>query len=182
MIRKLLSKINRSLNNPAFLLKVLSRWAFLSLIVFGFFGIYPQVKILFNGISTFSEMKKINVLLKEKITAVRVESVKVEENQAGITALNSFLPDDYGVQNYVVDLSFATAKTGFVLTGLRVEWPTSYSSGVKAGADLKGTGSFKNLVSTVESLKRISQVNELKFTNQNEEKNTSLLIDIFIPE
>jgi Tfp pilus assembly protein PilO len=182
MIKKLLTNLNRALMNPTIYLKVLRIWAIASLVIFGFFGVYPQIKALSEGLKTYSEMKNINKLLKEKTDLIRSESLKMEGHQNGIKILDTYLPDDYEVQNYIVDLSFASAKNGYALIGLTVESPTGYSPGVIARANLNGSGGFKELVSTVESLKRISQVDELKFTDEKDEKKVTLLIDIFILE
>lgn len=180
MNKKLLINLNRMLDNPPVFLKVLRGWAVLSFVVFGLFGIYPQAKTLLKSVETYSEMQKINKSLKEKTDLIRSESLKVEKNQRGVTALNTYLPDDYEVQNYIVDLSFATAQTGYTLTGFRVDWPTDYSPEVKAYADLNGMGKFKELITTIESLKRVSQVNDLRFSNQNDDKSVLLQIEIFI--
>lgn len=180
---KSVTNLNRSLGNSSFLLKVLTIWAVCTLLIVGFLGIYPQVKVLRKSAKTYKEMKEINQKLKNKIEDINKEYEKVEKNEKGIQFLDAYLPDDYGLQNYIVDLSLAAAKSGYLLTGLTVQGDSDLSADILAEATFEGDGNFGDLVKTVESLERISQVNELSFSNTSDEKKkVVLVINIYVLE
>jgi len=175
----LLRDLNRLLSNPSILLKVLAVWATVVLVVVGVFGIIPQIRLLLSNIQTYPKMIKINGALTEKINVIDEEYKKIEQNKNGVELLDTLLPDGYGIQNYIVDLSFATAKSGFQLSDLLVQGNVGFTSGVITTAAFEGDGSLGDLVATVESLKRVSQVSKLRFTSSSGEQKASLEINIY---
>lgn len=172
--------INRHLANANYSLRLYSIWAIATFIVFGLFGVYPQIKLLTKGIKTHKEMREINNSLNTKINFIKDESLRIENNPKAVKNLDKALPTDYEVQNYIVDLSFGVAEADFDLQAVRAERLLDSNQGVGITADFKGEGSIGELVKSIESLKRATQVNKVSFGSQSGEKTSTCQLDIYV--
>jgi Tfp pilus assembly protein PilO len=179
-VRKAPLDISRRLKDTAFSLKVYSTWAVLTFLVFGLMGIYPQAEILFKSIRTREEMQEINKALGNKINYLNQEALKIEGVDRGVKALEKTLPEDYEVQNYVVDLSFATAEAGYALVGLSTEGVINENQGTAVSAELEGNGNIGKLIESIESLDRAAQVKQIKFVGKDNERKATCLLDIYV--
>jgi len=181
-VKQVETDVTRRLRDAGFLLKVYSIWGILAFVVFGLMGIYPQTKVLRESINTYKEMAKINESLISKIDLINQEALKIEGNKDGVEKLNKALPADYEVQNYIVDLSFSVARTGYNLEGFTAEKSTEVDEGVKASATLNGKGSVGELIKSIESLDRAAQVNGFTLEEQKDERNIECFLNLYILE
>jgi len=181
-IKQVEADVTRRLRDASFLLRIYSFWAVFAFIVFGLIGIYPQIKVLRDSIRTYNEMKEINKSLFSKINLINQEALKIENSKDGVEKLNKALPADYEVQNYIVDLSFAVAKTGYGLEGFTAGTPTEADKGVLASAELKGKGKVGELIKAIESLDRAAQVNGFKLSEQDNERSIDCFLNLYILE
>ena len=181
-ISRYIIDLQRNLNNPSSLLKALTVWAAVAIFAGGIFGIYPQSQTLITNIGLYPKIKEVNVDLEKKVSDINSEYLKVEKNPVTVNLLDTYLPDDYGIQNYIVDLSFAAAKQEFQLVTLSSHEDYNFGKGLYVQAVFKGTGSIENLVNAVESLKRIAQVGEVKFVQEVGEKKVFMDINVYVME
>lgn len=177
---KKLQDLNRKLGDPSFSLRLYSGWAVLALLIFGVFGFYSQISKLSRKNAVYDEMTVLNKSLEQKIALIKSEKDKLVRGQEGVEILDRVLPSNYGIQDYVVDLSFAVSEKGYGLRSFTTQDAGTTNSNIKASARLEGTGSFGELVRNVESLKRIAQVEGLSVKHLRDGYEVNLLLDIFV--
>jgi Tfp pilus assembly protein PilO len=181
-INRVETDVTRRLRDRSFSLRIYSIWAVVAFVVFGLGGIYPQIKVLREGVNTYKEMKEINNSLVSKINLISSEYIKIESSKEEIIKLDKALPADYEIQNYIVDLSFAVAKAGYSLVAFNAQKLTETDTSVKASATLEGKGSVGELIKSIESLDRAAQINGFKLTEQAGERNIVFTLDLYILE
>jgi hypothetical protein len=179
-INLITNNINRLLSNEEISYRVYLVLAVVTFVVVGLFGVIPSTKNLISNITLASSINKDNSSLLSKL--IELKKVEIQLNNVGsnILFLDSYLPENFDIQNYLVDFVFASGEADFV-----VERVTPFNED-KDNIDLSlvmiGNGDSIKLINVLESLNRITEVQSLNVSKGKEYNTLSMLIKTFIME
>jgi len=161
-LSKMLSSLSRFLSNEFLALRMYQYWALGTVVFFGFFGIYPNVKAIFQKVPLVYEMSKINKDLSSKaIELSKLENV-LKEVRNDATFLHNYMPDNFDIQNYMVDFVISAAQTGFLVDRFI---PMEKDNNItEVSVTLSGGGNLPALVSLLEDMERVTEVSQLRYT------------------
>lgn len=162
--------------------RIVTWWAFIAVIFFGYFGIRPLSKVLVNKNNTVKEMIEINKNLESNIALLNEEGAKIESTGNNLNYLYTFMPVRPNIQDYLVEMLPEISKAGFTVK----KYVPSFSS-VEGEYPItvlfEGTGDITMLIEKIESLKRITRVESFKvLKNDNSDSiqvNANLIIYYF---
>ena len=174
------NKINRLISNEAISFKFYLFWGILAILTIGLFGILPGVKTVYENYRLVSDMKTTNVMLVKKIQDLDKVKSSLDNVGSNILYLEANLPRNFEIQNYMIIFVFAAGDANFV-----VDRFTPYSSegnAVDILITLIGDGDLYKLISNLESINRISEVQDIKMTKTAAYNEITLKVRTFIME
>lgn len=172
--------LRRLLTNEAISLKIYIIWGLLTLVVFGFLGFLPVSKNFLSNVKLLDELYQNNLSLEKKIEELKIAKEKVEIVGDDVNVLDTFLPDEFQAQNYLLDMSEIFGKIGYSLDS--VSFQKRESNEVEMNIRASGKG---NLVDLVKSLEESRKLNEIKIINTSfseREDDIKMSIKSFIME
>lgn len=163
-------------NSPKFYLY----WAILSVVILGFFGIFPLGKVLISKINTLQELKKINVELEQKVKDLVTARNQLEDLNAYTPYLDAYLPKKIILQNYMIDFVSAASSSGFFVQRFNPQKETK--EGLLVNITLEGDGDTYDLIREIESLGRVTRISNITVTNVKDRQQVVLEVLIFKSE
>jgi hypothetical protein len=158
-IKKQYYQVKRRFDDSEFVYKLYLLWFVATVLGVGIFCIKPMIELIYkkiqliNEINTDADNIKINIATIDKISSTILVDTEA------VSSLNTSLPENLDVEQYVVDLSKAVASAGFILKRVGVANSMNTSSGaVRLACALSGPGNFPVLIENIEKLKRITRV------------------------
>lgn len=179
-INLVVNNIRRLLSNEEFSYRVYLILVVGTFIVVGLLGIIPSTKILISNITLASDINKNNKDLSSKL--VSLKKIEGDLNIVGQNAyfLESYLPETFNIQNYLVDFVFASGEANLVVERVT---PVKEDNGVvDLAVIMVGNGDVVKLVNVLESLNRVTEVQSVSVSKGKEYDTLSMLIKTFIME
>lgn len=163
-IKKLTSNVTRLITNESTSYKIYLYWAITAVLLIGVFGIYPFTRELIGKYQLSRQMTKLNKDLLKKFNDISDASGKINLIGTDILYLNSYLPEDFDLQNYMIDFVVAAGKAGYYVDGFM---PTGQEGTVvEVSVALFGDGDPVQLTQSLESLKRISEIQNVELLSR----------------
>lgn len=178
-INEYVVKIKRYTSHSSNLAQIYTLWF---LIVFSFlfiFGVVPGIRSIFEKIQIVSEMSKVNKSLSNKSESLKKSQKELETYQSAIKSLDHYLPDDFLMSSYMVEFVLGTADSGFTIVRFVPGESNDDSNQTSIMVSLKGLGSIQNLISNVESLKSVTEVEKIGYIVNEDTKDVTLNIRVF---
>lgn len=161
-VSKMLSSLSRFLSNEFLALRLYQYWVLGTIVIFGFFGIYPSVRAIFQKVPLVYEMSKINRDLFSKATELSKLETVLEEVRSDAVFLHNYMPDNFDIQNYMVDFVISAAQTGFLVDRFI---PMEKDNNItEVSVTLSGGGDLPTFVSLLEDMKRVTEISQLTYT------------------
>jgi len=179
-IQKVGNNLNRLVTNETISYKIYLYWAAASVLLLGFFGIYPITRELFGKYETLKQMTKLNKDLSRKITDISNASEKMKLVETSIPYLNNYLPDNFDLQNYMVDFVTASGKAGYYVD---IFMPMTHEgSVVEIFISLFGEGDLVKLTENIENMNRVSEIQNITLSKSGSVDSLRLTIKTYIME
>jgi hypothetical protein len=179
-INLLFNNINRLLSNEEVSYRLYLTLAVATFVIVGIFGIIPSTKNLISNITLAKDIRKNNVALAGKLIELKKSGVDLNNVGTNISFLDSYVPEDFNLQNYLVDFVFASGEADLVLERLI---PIDEESGsVNLSVSMIGNGDPLKLINVLESLNRISEIQSFSVFKGMEYNTISMIIKTFIME
>lgn len=179
-INLLLSNIKRLISNEEILYRAYLVLTVAAVVFVGLFGIIPASKNTVSNLKLVMEMNKTNKMLSNKV----IELKKAEEslNNVGnnVFFLENYLPENFNIQNYMVDFVFAAGDADFVVS--RITPIKEKNGSVDIYVSMLGTRDLVKLINILESLNRVSEIQEIRVTKGLEYNTLSMTLRTFIME
>jgi len=174
------SNLKRVLSNSDLSYKIYMVFAILTFILIGVFGIVPSSKVFIANIKLAIDMNKSNSMLSSKLVELKKVEGDLKAVEDSIFFLENYLPEQFNVQDYIVDFVFSSGETDFSID--RVTPVKEAGDVINLAIVFVGNGSPVELVNILESLNRVTEIQDLK-VSQNEGYTTlSMLVKTFIME
>ena len=126
------------------------------------------------------EMTKTNVMLRKKITDIADAKDKMDDISDFLKLLEIYLPDNFNIQNYIVDFVFSAGDADYVIDRFT---PVKQDKGsVDIAVNLIGTGDPLKLIKNIESLIRVTEIQEVRFSKGVDFNELTLTVKTFIME
>lgn len=177
-VRVWYNNLNRKLTNRLLVERLYLWWFFFAFVVFIVLGALPMSFFIQKKIVLISEMKEVNSSLAKKADQFASLKTSIAEVQPYISYLDKYTSKDINTQNYLIDFQLAASLSGYKV--LRFV-PVSDSSleEVEIGIFLEGYGGIDNLIQSIETLKRVTNIKEISLTRKDDVQNVSMVITIY---
>ena len=151
---------------------------FLSVILFVLLGIRPLALAAAENRKVLLELRKINVQLEQKITALETGAQQISDYSEHINILYTKIPQDVYLEEYLEEIVLATAKAGFVIQRFRQQDVTEE----KIPLEIEFSGDISNLPSLVlalEETSRFTVVRSIRTNAQDYYTDVRFLVEIY---
>ena len=176
-IQKLTGYLNRILSNDYLALRIYQYWAIGVFILFGVIGIYSVTKVIYQKVPLIVEMQKVNSDLSQKADKLaEIEKVLLSVSDDTIFLYN-YLPDNFDIQNYMVDFVIATAQSGFLVD--RFVPREEADNAISVSVYLSGKGDLVSLVGELESMERITEIVSIDYSRELSEDQIRMVANTF---
>ena len=176
----LISNLKRVLSNDDLVYRMYMILAVLTFVLVGIFGIVPSSKTLVSNIKLAVDLNKSNIMLSDKLVDLRKVESELNAVTNNIFFLENYLPTEFNIQDYIVDFVFATGEAEFSLD--RITPVKEGASGVDLAVVIVGNGDPVKLISVLESLNRVTEIQDLRVSKSGEYATLSMLVRTFIME
>ncbi|MDC0449227.1 type 4a pilus biogenesis protein PilO [bacterium] len=129
-------------------------------------------------------MEETNKNLEDNIGVLEQISEDVEIAGNNLKYLEEYMPLEYRPEGYLLDFSYAAARSGF---SVRRYNPQSRTQGNQAQVDgldidirLSGSGDVASLIRNIEEMKRITSIQGVEYTFENYDGVGSLRVRVRI--
>ncbi|MFZ2664110.1 MAG: hypothetical protein WAX66_02005 [Patescibacteria group bacterium] len=176
----LISNLKRVLSNDDLAYKMYMILAVLTFVLVGVFGIIPSSKTLISNVKLVVDLNKNNIMLSNKLAELKKVENELSVVTNNIFFLENYLPTEFNIQDYIVDFVFATGEAEFALD--RITPVKEGTSGVDLAVVIVGSGDPVRLISILESLNRVTEIQDLRISKSGEYATLSMLVRTFIME
>jgi len=179
--------LKRRFADTLFVSRLYIVWVTLAFVTIGLSGILPLAKNIIEKKLLVDRLGEVNADLSENIRQSVALKNKEPIGEELANQLNLYLPSSVASEEYINELSQAAGESGFLLVNVTVSGFDSDAPGlkpVKINARLTGTGSLPVLVNKIESLKRITEIQEIRYggnlrANVKGDANVYLYLEIY---
>ncbi len=155
-----------------------------TVILFGGFGIRINLKQISIAKEEKMRLESINQSVLAKLEAYRIIEKDLEQIRIYIPALNEAMPLEPKPEVYLDEFVRSVGRQGYIVSSLRIEG-VSYENGqVPIGVAIEGSpNNVGKLITTIESLKRLTTVQSLKLSlDEGDAAIKAVLIIHYIPQ
>jgi Tfp pilus assembly protein PilO len=161
-LQKIRNNLIRWATNEDISYKIYLIWAVGVFLLVGLFGIYPLTRELITKYQVSRQMVNLNKDLQRKFNEVSDASVKIAAVGSGVSYLDMYLPENFELQNYMIDFITASGKAGFSLdTFMPMD---QVGSAVGIYISLSGDGDLVSLIKNLEDMNRISEIQSINLS------------------
>lgn len=153
---------------------------FFVFVLFFILGIRPVAINSAENTKLLSELKEVRSNMQTKLDQIDESEKDLAGLEKNIEYINSLLPNEGNVQNYLKEFVVIAAKNDFFVR--KFTKPTSASSSAIA-LEIEIIGKLNNLpalISAIEESQRVTNINEITLSNIEEEENYSIRLEMEI--
>jgi Tfp pilus assembly protein PilO len=172
------NSVKRILSNEAISMRIYIYWGLLTIVVFGIFGFLPVSKIFFSNVKLLDQMYQSNLKLEKKIDDLKEAKTKLDIVGEDADILDKFLPSDFEPQTYMVEIASMAGQSGYSLD--KVSFGKIENSKVSMNLGMSGKGNLKDLVKSIESSGRITEIENIKLSVGEREDSLNIKVDSYI--
>ena len=174
------SKITRLISNEDVSFKIYLVAAIVALLTIGLFGVFPGLKTVYENYKLVLEMKNTNVMLTKKIQDLETAKSSLDNVGNNVLYLKNSLPANFDIQNYMVIFVFAAGNADLVVD--RFTPYDNQGNAVDILVNLIGNGDLYRLISNLESINRVSEVQDIRVKKAEAYNEITLKVRTFIME
>ena len=179
-LQLLLSKISRLLSNEDIAFKVYLSLGAAVVLTVGLFGIVPGVKAVYENFNLVREMKTTNAMLNKKIQDLETAKTGLDNIGNNLSYLEYNLPTNFDIQNYMIVFVFVAGDSNYVVD--RFSPYNSQGNAVEILITLIGKGDLSRLITNLEKINRISEVEDIRLKRSDAYDEITLRVRTFIME
>ena len=177
---KLIEKLTNTLQNDLTIIRM-----FVLLFVLNLVVVLPLSVKATNTFNKRNELKnkliEIKMDMETKLGQLRQSSVVYSEALSYKNDLDSALPSDSDIQNYLVSLVETASGVGYVLTDLNINY-RQVAGEVYINLKMEGAPSnIGNVIDALESMPRITEVQDIT-VNFNNPDDILIVVKVFVVE
>jgi len=178
---KLISKIRRGfdrkdLYEPFYLILVV-----VVFVTFGIYGIFPLIKIIQKKYVLIERVRDYNSLMTQKVSDLSSVEKKHAIYKFALSNLENTFPDKADPQGYLVDFAKAVSSNGYKQEYFQAN--TDEKNIVNINVLVSGgLKRFPHLVSRIESLYRLTTINDFSFDIKKNLAKGSMKVSIYYIE
>lgn len=178
LLKRFFNDVNRDLNNIDFALRFYAI-AFVAVVVFfGFILGIPLISTLQKKWTVIKEMDSLNTALRANYVQLKEAHDNIADNSKQIELLNTYMPVDASVQSYMVDFIDAVSTVNYSVVNFSQPDLTENKNAIELQINLEGSSYPTELVSKVESLKRITSVKSVLMYNSGRIDDTGYAVTL----
>lgn len=174
----LVSFIQRTFSNEAISIKIYIAWGIVTLVVFGFLGVLSISKTFLTNAKLLDDLYTNNLKLENKVEELKVSKERVDLVGGDADILDEFLPDEFQPQDYLVNLSVISGKSGYFLDS--VIFQEVGESEVNMSLRLSGKGNTKDIIRDLETSKKLNEIKDIDFSVGDREDSLNISIKSFM--
>ncbi|MFC1700316.1 type 4a pilus biogenesis protein PilO [Patescibacteria group bacterium] len=175
--QKLKGYLSRLLSNDFIALRSYQYWAIGVFVIFGVIGIFSVSKAIYQKIPLMIEMQRINSDLSQKASELAELEKVLTDVSDDLIFLRNYLPDNFDIQNYMIDFVIASARSGFLVE--RFIPREEKDSVVEISVYLSGQGDLASLVGELESMDRITEILSIDYNRELSEDRIRMIVNTF---
>jgi Tfp pilus assembly protein PilO len=165
-IQNKVNLVRRRFEDHLFVYRVYTLLALLSLFFAGYFGIFKMFKQIQEKRALEKQLTEVNTSLENNIAEFNRLQNDILSATGLVDEISLYMPSTFSTEEYVVQLSEAVSKSGFILRRVTSSESSNNEGGgnfviVTAKAD--GPGDPVDLVKGIERLKRITRVTSFNY-------------------
>ncbi|HAI62934.1 MAG: hypothetical protein UU64_C0005G0030 [candidate division WWE3 bacterium GW2011_GWF2_41_45] len=166
------------LSNELVLSRVYGIWAFVCILLFGFFAISSLASSMTKKVALYKEMRALNHDLNVKLQSINKLSEDISTAEKYIPLLEATIPQELNTHTYMVAFMQQAATAGFGVTDF-VPASESADGEVPIMITLEGAGDLSALISGVEGMQRVTVVDSVKYEIHTDSTQATLYLRIF---
>ena len=147
------------------LIRVVTWWALIVVLFFGFFGIRSLGSVMLDKLKLISEMKTLNQNLEKNLESISAASESLSSTGSNLTFLFAYVPKTPAIHDYLIEILGLAAEAGFNIktyTPFLNEEIDVDNTKVQLLVRFEGNGDPIKLIDKIEKLKRITKVTDVK--------------------
>ena len=177
-VRKKISTYRRSLEDTKVSTAVYSFLFVVAFIIYGILGAYPLSKVLVRKYNTIKDLRELNGKLDEKNNYLLRMQTQLLSANPYLQGLEKIITPKPAIQNYMVQLVEAAAKSGFKQRSMIIQ---SMQNG-QAALRVSFQGSpeqLGKLIDSIEKMERLSTVDALNYMVREDTANVEISVRIY---
>ena len=163
------------------LIRVVTWWALIVVLFFGFFGIRSLGSVMLDKLKLISEMKTLNQNLEKNLESISAASESLSSTGSNLTFLFAYVPKTPATHDYLIELLGIASEAGFSIktySPFIVEEIDVADTKVQLAVKFEGNGDPIALVDKIEKLKRITKVTDVKLIPGDIESPTKIDVSL----
>lgn len=155
-------------------------WMFLSILVFGFFGILWGGKNVYEKTMLLREMKTSLRTIQKNITVIKAEEAEISANAPYLQKLDTAIPATLDIQNFMVDFVAVSASSGYSVTSFQ---PTPIAGASEdttvINISAQGLVSPETLIAALVKMPRLISLDSVKVVKNYPDYTVSTAVTIY---
>lgn len=147
---------------------------FFIFVLFFIFGVRPVAINSAENTKLLQELEEIRTNMRTKLGQINEGELSLTELEENLEYMNTLLPNESAVQNYLEDFVILAAKNGYFVK--RFTKPSGANS-ESVPLEIEIVGKLENLpelVAAIENSRRITNINEVFINSIEEDRNYSI--------
>ncbi len=165
-------------SNELFLSRMYTVWAFVCIILFGFFAIGPLAFSMARKVTLYKEMRALNYGLNVKLQSLSKLSGDVSIAERFGPTLEATVPKELNTHSYMVLFMQQAATAGFSVKSF-MSSAEGTGGEVPIAVILEGTGDLSGFISALEGMQRATVVDSVKYENHTDSTEATINLRIF---
>lgn len=174
---KLFHNIKRNLERLDVSARFYYLWFFFVVFVVMVFGAIPLIKVLVDKKNTLSEMNLITENLADKHYSLLVAKDQLVEFTEELSYLGKFIPEDADIEDYMADVVSKIIEEGFSVSFFKSHVSVD-PDGILVRIRIDGIGSVPRIITLVEDMGRIVQIEEINVLRVKSRQQVDLIIKV----
>ncbi len=180
-LRKQLNTYRRSLENKRMQVSIYSVLLIIILLGYGLAGTYLLYKVTRKRIQTISEISRLVTDLHIKKYDMEEMKQKLSRSKSYIEKVNTAIPKEVMMEDFMVDLVNVAARNGFKQN--RMNRRSAEGNRLELNVTFQGSDAqVHSLIDSIESLDRLTAVENLNLRTIEETATVSLVLSIYYLE
>ena len=161
--RRHVKSIQRVIANRAFYSRIMTLWAFVTVVLVGYFSFMLLVRVFPCKRRLLGRLPDVNSQLSKNSTTLTVLSYNMEKLSDSLDHVMRYIPSNYGGDTFLYELSYVATRSGFSLD----RYSPSEEDGVFiVNVRLLKDGDLSKFLELLEKLPRISSVRTISYSRK----------------
>ncbi len=180
-LKKQLHTYKRSLENKKVYASLYTIVLLFTLVIYGFFGVYPLIRVTERKFNTLNELTDLNRRLLKKKANINDTKEALEKARFYTNELESAIPLRPEVEDFMVSLVGEAGSDGYRQRNFYIQ--DVLDGEVTLRAKLRGSaGQFTFLIADIETMDRLTKINSFRYSLREDTASVEVNLMIYFLE